>query len=96
MSGQPEEALDVLRGVWSAQGQDAADLGGDGEVKACKRMANVGFGAPGDDAGLRTAWQERLEREGKRSAFGGSVADLVFGRAELPGETPAGSPPEAR
>ena len=26
MSGEPDEALEVLRGVWSAQGQTSADL----------------------------------------------------------------------
>ena len=82
MSREPDEALDVLRGIWSAQGQTSADLGDLGTGKSCKRMADVGFGEldAGED-GLRAAWRDRLEREGKRSN-GGTVADLVLGPAE--------------
>jgi hypothetical protein len=80
------EALDVLRAVWSAQGQDEADLdeafgphGHHGHGKSCKNMRNVGF--DGDDEDLREAWRGRLEREGKL-ARGGTVADLVFGQRQ--------------
>jgi hypothetical protein len=90
MTGQPDDALEVLRGVWTAQGHTATDLD-DGDVKACRRMANVGFGVSGDDENLRSAWRARLEREGKLSSFGGSVADLVFSREGTPGEAPAGT-----
>ena len=86
MTGQPDDALEVLRGVWTAQGHSAADLD-DGDVKACKRMAGVGFGVAGDDENLRSAWRSRLEREGKLNSFGGSVADLVFSREDASGET---------
>jgi hypothetical protein len=86
MTGQPDDALEVLRGVWTAQGHSAADLD-DGDVKACKRMAGVGFGVAGDDENLRSAWRARLEREGKLTEFGSSVAELVFSRREdTPGE----------
>jgi hypothetical protein len=83
MSREPDEALEVLRGIWSAQGQTSADLGDShGEVKACKRMASVGFGGvKGDDEDLRAAWRNTLEREGKLDTEGGSVKDLVFGSA---------------
>ncbi|HUZ38365.1 MAG TPA: hypothetical protein VMV17_18735 [Streptosporangiaceae bacterium] len=83
MSREPEETLEVLRGVWSAQGQTAADLDeAAGERKACKRMANVGFAdMADDDADLRAAWRDRLEREGKLQP-GGSLAELVLGSAE--------------
>jgi hypothetical protein len=85
MSREPDEALEVLRGIWSAQGQTSADLDeqSHGEVKACKRMASVGFdGIKGDDEDLRAAWRNTLEREGKLSDSGGSVHDLVFGPSE--------------
>jgi hypothetical protein len=81
--GEATEALEVLREVWSARGQTSADLaehGGHG--KSCKRMANVGFdGMSGDDEDLRTAWRDRLQREGKLTE-GGSVRDLVLGPSE--------------
>jgi hypothetical protein len=84
MSREPDEALEVLRGVWSAQGQTNADLGEHSvNGKSCKNMANVGFGAPtGDDEDLRAAWRDKLEREGKLNPAGGSVKDLVLGSAE--------------
>lgn len=82
MSGESDEALEVLRGIWSAQGQSSADLEDIGTGKSCKRMADVGFGqvdCAEDD--LRTAWRDRLEREGKLSN-GGTVADLVMRSAQ--------------
>lgn len=83
MSREPEEALEVLRSVWSAQGQTSADLDdAEGHRKACKRMANVGFGElAGDDSDLRAAWRARLEREGKLNPDA-SLRDLVLGRGE--------------
>src|SRR6516165_419872 len=53
MSGQPDDALEVLREVWSAQGQTSADLDeACGETKSCKKMADVGFdGLAGPAAG---------------------------------------------
>ena len=83
MSREPEEALEVLREVWSARGQTTAELdeaGGHG--KSCKRMADVGFGdLDGDDGDLRAAWRDRLEREGKLKP-GSSLRDLVIGPAQ--------------
>ena len=65
MSDQPSEALEVLRGVWSAQQQTAADLDEDcGPTKACKNMADVSFDGlaePGEDlrAPGGTSWPGR-------------------------------------
>src|ERR1019366_9236463 len=65
MSHQPDEAIEVLRGVWSAQGQTSADLDeACGTTKSCKRMADVGFdGMAGADGDLRTAWRRPLDGE---------------------------------
>jgi hypothetical protein len=82
MSREPDEALEVLRGIWSAQGQTSADLDDVGSTKSCKRMADVGFGeVDGGDGDVRAEWRDRLEREGKLNP-GSSVADLVLGSAE--------------
>src|SRR5438309_1795910 len=44
MSGNTEEALEVLREVWSARGQSAEDVEeACGTAKSCKRMTDVGF-----------------------------------------------------
>jgi hypothetical protein len=84
MSGQPDDALDVLRQVWSAQGQTSADLDeACGTTKSCKKMADVGFeGMAEADGDLRTAWRDTLQREGKLNPEAGSVRDLVLGSAE--------------
>jgi hypothetical protein len=82
MSGNTEEVLEVLREVWSAQGQTAENVDDDcGPVKACKRMADVGFDglAEETDGDLRLAWRTQLAREGKLNRGGGSVRDLVLG-----------------
>ena len=94
MADQPDEALEVLRGVWSAQGQTSADLDeACGTTKSCKRMTDVGFdGMAGPDGDLRTAWRSTLEREGKLNPAGGSVRDLILGS---PGASAAGSGTEA-
>jgi hypothetical protein len=81
MSHEPDETLEVLRGIWSAQGQTSADLDDSG-TRSCKRMAGVGFGEiDGGDEDVRAAWRDRLEREGKLNP-GTSLADLVLSPAE--------------
>ena len=82
MSGNTEEALEVLREVWSAQGQTSQDVEDDcGPTKACKRMADVGFDglAEETDGDLRLAWRTQLAREGKLNQGAGSVRDLILG-----------------
>jgi len=86
MSGNTEEALDVLRGVWSAHGQTAEDLEeACGNTKSCKRMADVGFDglAEETDGDLRLAWRTQLAREGKLNPDAGSVRDLVLPPVEV-------------
>jgi len=84
MSGNTEDALDVLRGVWSAQGQTAEDIEeACGNTKSCKRMADVGFDglAEETDGDLRLAWRTQLAREGKLNPD--SVRDLVLPPVEV-------------
>jgi hypothetical protein len=83
MSSEPDEALDVLREVWSARGQDSATVEEACEAGGgCKRFSDVGFdGMAGPDGDLRAAWKAKLEREGKLSSGGGSIRDLVLGTA---------------
>jgi hypothetical protein len=86
MSGNTEEALGVLRSVWSAQGQTTEDVEeACGDVKACKRMADVGFDglAEETDGDLRLAWRTQLAREGKLNPDAGSVRDLVLPPVEV-------------
>ena len=86
MSGNTEDALDMLRGVWSAQGQTAEDIEeACGNTKSCKRMADVGFDglAEDTDGDLRLAWRTQLAREGKLNPDAGSVRDLVLPAVEV-------------
>ncbi|HVB43142.1 MAG TPA: hypothetical protein VNF47_10610 [Streptosporangiaceae bacterium] len=86
MDRQADEAVEVLREVWTAHGQASTDLD---EVlkpqKSCKNMQNVGFdGLAGPDGDLRSAWRAKLQREGKLGTASGSVRDLVLGTTEPP------------
>ena len=82
MSGNAEEVLEVLREVWSAQGQSAEDVEEScGPARSCQRMTDVGFDGLAEEAGgdLRLAWRTQLAREGKLDQGAGSVRDLVLG-----------------
>jgi hypothetical protein len=85
MNGQADEAREVLREVWSAQGQGSEDLDeACGTTKSCKKMADVGFdGLAGSGGDLRTAWRDQLRREGKLDPGAGSIRDLVLGPTEV-------------
>jgi hypothetical protein len=90
MNDEPDEALEVLRTVWTAQDQDAAALAeAHGPAKSCKRMSDIGFGGmAGPDGDLRAAWQDRLAREGKLNPGAtGSIRDLVLGSATRAGDS---------
>ena len=82
---EPDEAVEVLRAVWTASGQTGAELDElFGPAKSCKSMQSVGFDGLAESGGgdLRAAWRATLEREGKLSDGPGSVADLVLGASE--------------
>jgi hypothetical protein len=85
MSGQADEAREVLREVWSAQGQGSEDLDeAFAATKSCKKMADVGFDGLADSGGdLRSAWRDQLRREGKLNPGADSIRDLVLGPAEV-------------
>jgi len=71
---KPDQALDVLRTIWSATGQSRDDI--TGPEKSCRKMSDVGFaGMAGPDGDLRAAWRATLEREGKLNPVAGSVLD---------------------
>ena len=80
---RPDDGVEVLRAVWSADGQ-SLDVGDDcGPQKSCRNMQHVtfdGLAEPGTD--LRQAWRDRLESEGKRAGAEGSVRDLMLGRPD--------------
>ena len=84
MTHEPDDAVEVLRAVWAAEGRTSAELDeATGPTKPCKNMQHVSFDGlaePGSD--LRTAWRDKLAREGKLNTSGGSIRDLVLGSTE--------------
>ena len=96
-TGESQQALSALRGIWQAQNQTSANLDeACGNTKACTNMEAVGFqgladgsagvenkdkSSPSVGNNLRAAWKTKLEREGKLST-GTSVRDLVFGSSD--------------
>ena len=78
MTGARDQALEVLRDIWHAREQTAADLPAPGHGKACKAMRHVGFDEVDED--LRAAWRAKLEREGKLGER--TVADLLAERRD--------------
>jgi hypothetical protein len=80
---EPDETVNVLRSVWQASG--SADLDEVcGPQRSCRNMRDVGFdGLAEPGADLRSAWRDRLRREGKLAESGQTVRDLVLG-AERP------------
>jgi hypothetical protein len=88
MTHQPDDVRDVLRSVWAAQGESSTDLDADFDTacsptKSCKNMVGVSFDGlaePGSD--LRSAWREKLAREGKLSTADASIRDLILGPDE--------------
>jgi hypothetical protein len=84
---RPDDARDVLRAVWDAQGQTGAALDRAEDdpdcspTKVCKNMKGVtfdGYAEPGSDLGQ--AWRDKLAREGKLGTS--SIRDLVLGPSE--------------
>jgi hypothetical protein len=80
-----EDGLSVLRDIWHAREQSAADLDaqlGHGRGKACKAMKHIGFGGDAEpvDEDLRAAWRSKLAREGKLRGDGQNVRDLLSER----------------
>lgn len=79
VSRDPNDSTDLLRSVWQAG--TAAELDElAGPQRSCRNMRDVsfdGFAEPGTD--LRSAWRDRLRREGKLAEPGQSVRDLVVG-----------------
>ena len=80
MEDEPD-GVAVLRAIWTARdhGADVRAEIGSGTGKVCRRLQNIG--GPVDDE-QRTAWRERLEREGKRGPS--TVAELVADPGNAP------------
>lgn len=76
-----DAAKNSLTAMWSAEGDPALALDEDcSPTKQCRNMQGItfeGFATEGGD--IRSAWRERLAREGKLNTSGGTIRDLVLG-----------------
>jgi hypothetical protein len=98
MAGNTDEALGVLRQIWSARGQSAQDVEEACDAgKSCRKMADVGFDGLAEQGGgdLRAAWRTQLAREGKLDPAATSVRDLVLPATE-PGRSLDAAPGNRR
>ena len=81
MSRESNQARLALRSIWETQESSLEELDEKcNPNRVCKNMKEVtfeGFAEQGQD--LKTAWREKLEREGKLAGPGSSLKDLVFG-----------------
>lgn len=77
MTDASRNGVQVLRALWSAEDRDRSEVDEEcGPVKQCRNMDGVGFeGFEAAGSDLRSAWRDRLAREGKLGS--GSVRDLV-------------------
>ena len=85
LSGEGQEALEVLQGAWSARQQTSENLDeicGTANAKQCKRLQDVGFDwltseAEGESPDVQSAWKRHLQRDGKLNPKGTSIRDLI-------------------
>ena len=84
MSTDSTEAKQLLQNIWQVQGESLPATDEDcSPTKACKNVKDMNFdGFAEEGMDLRSAWRERLAREGKLSTGGGSIRDLVLGTSE--------------
>ena len=82
MTAPADDAKGVLKSVWEAQGDPALTLDDEcSPTKVCRNMQGITFeGFADEPLHLRTAWRQRLEREGKYNTSGGSIRDIVLGQ----------------
>jgi hypothetical protein len=82
MTAPADDAKGVLKSVWEAQGDPALTLDDEcSPTKVCRNMQGITFEGFADEGlDLRTAWRQRLEREGKYNTSGGSIRDIVLGQ----------------
>jgi len=84
MTDKSEDAREILREVFDAQGDTSATLDEEcSPTKTCRNMVGVtfdGYAEPGSDIGA--AWRQKLAREGKLNTSGESIRDLIIRAAE--------------
>ena len=84
MSVESSEAKQLLQNIWQVQGETLPETDEDcSPTKACKNVKDMNFDGFADEGmDLRSAWRERLAREGKLATGSGTIRDLVLGASE--------------
>lgn len=83
MTPGSDNSTDPASAVWTTD-ESAGTSAFDEEcspTRVCRNAREFSFeGIAADGGDLKAAWRDRLEREGKFDASGGSLRDLVFGQ----------------
>lgn len=82
---QGNEALTVLRDIWGASAQNAADLPEFERVKVCKNTDMMGIKGMDDEnmaQAMRMEWKQQLAAEGKLPEGAQSVREIVDAATE--------------
>lgn len=81
MSNERSAAKELLQNIWQVQGDALPVTDEDcSPTKACKNVQDMNFDGFADEGmDLRSAWRERLAREGKLASGSGTIRDLVLG-----------------
>lgn len=81
MTSNSDEAKTMLKSLWTADSPTEFAIDEDcSPTKSCKNMKDItfdGYAPPGSD--LRTAWREKLAREGKLRSTDESIRSIVLG-----------------
>lgn len=83
MSDETSAAKQLLQDIWQVEGQALPVADDCSPTKACKNAQDMnfdGFATEGMD--IRSAWRERLAREGKLATGSGTIRDLVLGSSD--------------
>lgn len=81
-----EATRSATRSLWTTEEEVGATAFDEecSPTRVCRNAREFSFDGIGDEGGdLRSAWRERLEREGKLDPSAQSIRDLVLGQSAI-------------
>ena len=79
-----DNADDPIQAMWATDEEEDGAIAFDEDcspTRVCRNAREFSFeGIAADGGDLKTAWRDRLEREGKLNPSAESIRDLVLGR----------------
>jgi hypothetical protein len=83
MTSRFEDGDDPIRAVWATEEEDGAAAFDEdcSPTRVCRNAREFSFdGIATEGRDLKSAWRDRLEREGKLNRSAESIRDLVLGQ----------------